>query len=78
MLSRLESEPSVAWNGWGVAFCVAAFILGIVAASDNGPSTRQAPELRGRADPKELPFSNQAAQGFENAVAADPKLVSRK
>jgi hypothetical protein len=78
MLSRLESEPSVVWNGWGVAFCVAAFILGIVAASDNGPSIPQAPELRVRGDPQELPFSNQAAWGFENPVAVDPKLVSRK
>jgi hypothetical protein len=66
------------WNGWGVAFCVAAFILGIVAASDNGPSIPQVPELRVRADPQELPFSNQAAQGFENAIAPDPKLVSRR
>jgi hypothetical protein len=78
MLMRLESEPSVAWNGWGIAFCVVAFILGIVAASDNGPSISQATELRVRADPKELPLSNQAAQGFKHTVAADPKLVSRK
>jgi len=78
MLSRLESEPSVAWNGWGIAFCVVAFILGIVAASDNGPSIPQATELRVRADPQELLFSNQAAKGFENAVAPGPKLVSRK
>jgi hypothetical protein len=63
MFSRLESEPSVVWNGWGVAFCLAAFILGIVAASDNGSSMPQATELRVRP---------------ENAVAADPKLVSRK
>ena len=78
MFSRLESEPSVVWNGWGVAFCLAAFILGIVAASDNGPSTPQALEVRVRVHPKELPSSKQAGQGFENAVAADPKLVSRK
>ena len=40
----------------------------MVAASDNGPSIPQAPELRVCADPDDLPFSNAAAQGFENEI----------
>jgi mxaJ protein len=69
MLSRLESEPSVVWNGMGIAVCLAAFGLGIVAASDHGPILPKTPELRICADPNNLPFSNRAAQGFENEIA---------
>lgn len=74
MSSRYEAEPSVSWSGWGVAVCVASFSLGIVAAADNGPTVMQPGELRVCADPNNLPFSNQAGQGFENQIA---ELIAR-
>jgi len=69
MLSRPESKPSDVWNGWRIAVCLAAFGLGTVAASENGPLWPPTPELRICADPNNLPFSNRAAQGFENEIA---------
>ncbi|HEY7028155.1 MAG TPA: substrate-binding domain-containing protein [Gemmatimonadales bacterium] len=74
MSSRYEAEPSATWNGWGVVVCVASFGLGIVAASDNGPTVMQPSELRVCADPNNLPFSNRAGQGFENQIA---ELIAR-
>jgi mxaJ protein len=74
MSSRYESEPSVVWNGWGFAVCVASFSLGIVAAADNGPTVMEPGEFRVCADPNNLPFSNRAGQGFENQIA---ELIAR-
>lgn len=65
---RTTASRSALLGGWVIAALLCSIVDGAAARGD-------APALRVCADPNNLPFSNRAGEGFENAIAA---LVARE